>query len=507
MDKEINPMEKIVQTVQSEFASRYRNEGNYRELVKAIQKYKSMPITNPSTESEVSLVLEDVFLITKEKTLKNGEKIPVYEIFDASGTKVLETLDDGMIKFDKEIIDELIKDKVKIIEAAGYDVAGIDTLEDDGKIESFLELVNGKVTAINKEQKDRLDRDEEREHIMDDLDGETANPEINEVGMQKAKQQYQEQQEKNKQGKEQSEEEKEKQVKQNLGISIFKMAKINDPIFKMNNPGTRGKDVYAAYTQSGEVQIITFDDGVPQLAEGFGRSSSASGRTVKIVNDTDSLEDNEINTYGEIYPTNRNDMRYTIEKDQYGGIKLVEQIRYDGSKISETDKWISREVESSNTDYLDVNREGAENSQNITARTFNRSSTNRDAARYGHTNGKGGTDEIGKALKDNKPLKTTMESFAADSNQRFEEAKRMVVDVANKEGASLDPDTEAAVDKRVQEIIEKTNVAFDEDIAEQVLIEVKAEMADKNKETSEPEHNEDEGRSRLEEEMNRRRRI
>ena len=119
MDGELNPMEKIVQTVQSEFASRYRNEGNYRELVKAIQKYKSMPITNPSTEGEVSLVLDDVFLITKEKTLKNGEKIPVYEVFDNNGTKVLETLDDGMIKFDKEIIDELIKDKVKIIEAAG----------------------------------------------------------------------------------------------------------------------------------------------------------------------------------------------------------------------------------------------------------------------------------------------------------------------------------------------------------------------------------------------------
>jgi len=507
MDEEKNPMENIVETVQGELYSRYNDEGEYREFVKSIQKYKSMPVTNPSNESEVALTLDDVFVITKEKTLKNGERIPVYEIFSNDGKKVLETDDDGRIIFDKEILDELIKDKVKAIEAAGYDVAGLDTLDEDGKIESFLELVNGKITAINKEQKDRLSRDEEREHIMDDIDGETANPEIDEEGTEKAKQQYRE--DKKKQKEEKDEQEKEEEVEQQLGIAISKMAKINDPIFKMNNPGTRGKDVYVAYTQSGEVQIITYKDGEPQLADGFGRSSSASGRTTKILNDTDSLEDNEINTYGEIYPTSHSNMRYTIEKDQYGDIKLVEQIRYEGSKMSETDKWVSREVESSNTAYLDINREGAENSRNITARTFNQSSTNRDAAMYGYSNGSGGVAEIGKANKSHKPLHTTMESFAADKNQRFDEAKRMVVDVAKKEEVYLDSDTEEVVNEKIKQRIEDADRSevedevFTEDSAKTLLVDAKKEAAEKQKnENSKPE--EDQGRSRLEEEYYRR---
>ena len=234
----------------------------------------------------------------------------------------------------------------------------------------------------------------------------------------------------------------------------------------------------------------------------------ASGRTTRILNDEDSLEDNEINTYGEIYPTNRDDIRYTIERGQYGEIKLVEQVRYEGNKMSETDKWISREVETSNTNYLDKNREGAENSKNITARTFNRSSTNTDANKYGSYNGKGGLSEVGKTMKNNKPTRTNMESLAADENQRYDEAKKMVVDAANKTGASLDPDTEAAIDKRVRDIVDYMNEPFTEDIAEQVLIEVKMQIAEQKrantpKPPEEDDYEQEEGRSRLDEEFQR----
>lgn len=483
-----------------------------------MQSYKTLPITTPSADNEVGLTLDDVVLLTKLRTLKNGEKIPIYELFEKNGLKVLETQNDGMIKVEREIFEELIQDKVRAIEEAGYEVASLNSMDENGKIESFLELVNGKVTAINKFQKERLERAEERNLIIDDIDAETANAEL---GQNKAidnrNKQHEAQKVEQENKEKQNEEQRQQQMSKDLGFSIFKMTKVDDPIFKMNNPQIRGKDVYAVYTHAGNLQIVVSgESGQYEVAEGFKNSGKASGRTTKIVNDEDSLEDNEINTYGEIYPTNRNDMRYTAEIAPDGKLKFVEQIRYDGAKTSETDKWVSREVESSNTNYLDINREGVENSKNITARTFNRSSTNTDASKYGHSNGKGGIYEVGKTMKDNKPTRTTMESMAADSNQRFDEAKRMVVEASKKTGAALDPDTEAAVDKRVQELVDTMNEPFTEDTAETVLIEVKMEIAKQKKEESrknakeedtkeqlENKEEKDEGRSRLEEEFRR----
>lgn len=511
MDNEMTVTEKIVLTVEKELNESYK-DSNIRAQVIGMQRYKSLPITTSVVDNEVGLVLDDVILLTMLKTLKNGEKIPVYELFEKNGLKVLETQDDGMIRVEREIFEELIKDKIRAIEDAGYEVASLNTMDKNGKIESYFELINGKVTAINKTQKERLDRAEDRAVIMDDIDGETANAEPHK-SVEDRQKQVNEQQKKQ---IEEDEQKRQQQISQDLGFSIFKMTKIDDPIFRMNNPQTRGKDIYAVFTHSGELKLVTKTDGHYENAEGFKDSGNATGRTTKIVNDEDSLDDNEINTYGEIYPTNRSDVRYTAEIAPDGKIKFVEQIRYDGSKMSKADEWISREVESSNTNYLDINREGAENSKNITARTFNRSSTNTDASKYGHSNGKGGVQEIGKALKDKKPTRTTMESMAADLNQRFDEAKRMVVEASKKTGASLDPDTEAAVDKRVQELVDNMNEPFTEETAEAVLVEVRMEIAkQKNEksskdiekeETNKQEHDEEdkeEGRSRLEEEYRR----
>ena len=496
MENKTNTTDRIVQTVQQELTERYDVEEDIRELILSMQEYKSLPITTPNSEHEVSLVLEDVVLITKEKTLRNGEKIPVYELFGENGIKILETQDDGMMKFDKEIFDDLIKSKIKAIEDAGYEVAGVNTMDESGKIESFFELINGKVTAINKHQKERIDNAEDRASVMEDINGETSDPDIETSEISDNEQSMQ------------NEQQVQEQMSKDLGFSIFQMTKVDDPIFRMNNPQTRGNDLYVVYTHSGEVQFVTGSDWHDETMEGFKNSGRASGRTTRILNDEDSLEDNEINTYGEIYPTNRDDIRYTIERGQYGEIKLVEQVRYEGNKMSETDKWISREVETSNTNYLDKNREGAENSKNITARTFNRSSTNTDANKYGSYNGKGGLSEVGKTMKNNKPTRTNMESLAADENQRYDEAKKMVVDAANKTGASLDPDTEAAIDKRVRDIVDYMNEPFTEDIAEQVLIEVKMQIAEQKrantpKPPEEDDYEQEEGRSRLDEEFQR----
>ena len=477
MNKRIDLIE---QTVIQEQAERY-GEGEIREHILDMQDYKSLPITTASNPGEVGLVLEDVILLRKIKTLANKEKIPVYELFGENGVKILETQDDGLMKFDKEIFEELIKDKIKAIQAAGYDVAGIDV---DGNLDSFFEMINGKVIAINREQKERLDRGSDKEALRESIDGETADPEI-ETSEDRVDEQEQMQ-------KMQTEQQAQEQVSKELGVDVHQITKVDDPIFRMNNPQTRGKDLYVVLTHNDEVKFVNMEDGVPKEAEGFKNSGKASGRTTKIVHDQDMLNDNEVNTYGEIYPTGHDNMRYTIEKGQYGEIKLVEQIRYDGNKMSETDKWISREVESSNTNYLDINREGAENSDNITARTFNQASQNTDANKYGHSNNKGGLSEVGDTMKD-KPNDTNLESLASDTNNRFDAAKKMVDDNM-KNGASLDPDTEAFINKKITDMID-ANIVIDNDSAQQIaneaiLFQRAQQNADNNKKQEEQDGNE-----------------
>lgn len=503
MEDKRSAIDDIVQTIKSEFTSRYGN-GELKEAVTSMQRYKSLPITTASQEDEVGLVLQDVILVSKIKELPNGETIPVYEVFGENGAKILETQDDGLMKFDREIFEDMIKDKIKAIQATGYDVAGIDI---DGNLESFFELINGKVIAINKEQKERLDRGSDKEALRDDIDGETANPEI------ETSEDIEKEDEQQRQDRAKMEQQVIEHSQETLGFTIHQMTKVDDPVFRMNNPQTRGHELYIALTHDGQAKFITLDGGVPKEAEGFENSSNASGRTTRILNDNDSLEDNEINTYGEIYPSNRSNMRYSIERGQYGEIKLVEQIRYDGNKMSETDKWISREVESGNTNYLDINREGAENSDNITARTFNQASHNTDANKYGHSNNKGGLSEVGATMKDRKPTDTTMESMAADDNNRYDAAKKMVVDVAEKQGYSLDPDsdpdTNKLLDKRIKEVVDNMNGPFNEDMAQAVLVEIQmAQQAKDSQEQLQEQQEQDnkdqeEGRSRLDEEFQR----
>ncbi len=494
--------DKIVMTVQAELSDRYK-ESEYKEYVTSMQGYKSLPITTPAYEDEVALVLQDVVLVSKLKELDNGEVIPVYELFGENGVKILETNDDSRMEFEREVLEELIKSTITKVKAAGKDVA---SMSKDGEIVSFFEMINGKVIAINKAQKARLDKGANKQALREDIDGETADPEI-ETSESRDKEEQQQRQE-----REQNEQVIAEQVKQDLGFTIHQMTKVDDPVFRMNNPQTRGQDLYVALTHDDQVKFITMDGGTPKEAEGFKDSGKASGRTTKILNDNDMLYDNEVNTYGEIYPTGHDNMRYTVEKGEYGEIKLVEQIRYDGSKMSKTDAWISREVQSDNTNYLDVNREGAENSDNITARTFNQSSQNTNANYYGKENGKGGLKEVGEAMKE-KPTKTNMESMASDPNNRYDAAKKMVVDAAEKQGLSFDPDsdpdTKEMLDKRVKDIVDNSNSPFTEDTAEAVLMEIQAEQRAKAVEQQaqneqEAQDKTEEGRSRLDEEQQRR---
>ena len=115
-------------------------------------------------------------------------------------------------------------------------------------------------------------------------------------------------------------------------------------------------------------------------------------------------------------------------------------------------------------------------------------------------------------MKD-KPTETNMESLAADTNNRYDAAKKIVVDVAYKQGYSLDPDsdpdTQKMLDKRIKDVVDNMNGPFTEDTANAVLMEIQMEQKAKesqdqaSKEQEKQEQDKEEGRSRLEEEYQR----
>ena len=191
-------------------------------------------------------------------------------------------------------------------------------------------------------------------------------------------------------------------------------------------------------------------------------------------------------------------MRYTLELGQYGEIKLVEQIKVRSGVMEDSDRYVSREVATDNTNFYERNLEGNDNSENITIRTFRqRNGTNRDQNDMGYSNGKGGTSEIGTTLKkhgDSPDM--TMESFAADSNQRVNEAMRMVDEELDKRGVDLDSSEKEKLQKRITAYVGNSEHVFCEEDAISYANEIQIEQRNRQDKDKEQE---DGGRSRLDE--------
>ena len=489
------------------------NAGSSKETIRDVEPFNILQITSPKSDDEVALTLDDVVLVSKQKTLRNGESIPTYEVYDKNARRILSTEDNGMMKFDKEIFEELIRDKIRIIEEQGYNVASMDTLDKSGRIESFFELVNGEITALNKEQAEHKKDEPKRSKIQ-----EVATE--NRVSVSKRKEMPSNYQEQNKNEL--------NQIKDDLGVDMCKSTKVDDPIFFENNPTLDRNNTYAGLTADGRLFILQNKDGkFEQVKDAFSEPTNETGRTTVIRNDEDNLEDNQKNTYGAIVPNGKNNMRYTAELGQYGEMKLVQQIRAPKTNVSktrsETDEWISFEVQTGSTNYLDVNREGMENSENITARTRRQTQGYTDGNVYGNTSGKGGLREVSDTMRDTKPADFKYEQMAADDNQRIDAAKGVIENVLQDDSSddllyiknelSRDPDAEKQVDEDLEIWIKEQNGAFTEEEAKKFLTieqsKIAEQKAQEEQEKSaqndkEQEKKEDEGRSLEDDALERR---
>lgn len=489
MNKEI--LNQIKEKVIEEINNKHESEESVEKFMYVLP-YKSIPVTMPSTESELPIILNDVALAVKQKEL-DGDIIRIFELYDIDAKKIMETYDDGKVEFNKEILEDLIQQKVDAITQAGYEAAGV-TVKDDGtldsSIESYFELIEKRLVVLNKEQKERLEKSNDRAATLSDIANENLDAEEDKSDNEKN-----------------GEEQQNKKIEEEAGIdSIHKKVKMKDNIFEQN---TKAHDVEAVLTHSGKLEFVKNKNGKYEKAEEFSEGTDETDR-LAIARKDDKKMDVK-NTYGKVKAKN-SDTTYSVMYDQYGGIQVAESIETANGKGigAVSGNKVSREVRSNNTNYTDINFEGDDSKNNITAETFKRHSTNRNASYYGDTNGNGGVAEITENIKKHgEPIDFTMEGFSADASLRINEAINMVEDELEDRGIAINDEEEKKLQERLKGYLGNSSHVFCKEEAEQYANEIQQNRNNKDKEENEDKddkENKDQGRSRLEEAMQRRKR-
>ncbi|MBO5179503.1 MAG: hypothetical protein J6B87_04060 [Clostridia bacterium] len=446
--KKVDELSKAIRAELGQDTDEIRNS---ESLLYAVP-YNSLPVTSPKNENEEAIVLENIILAVKERIIDEyGTTARIFELYTEDGEKIGGTDEDGRMIYDKEIMDELIKEKIRIIRESGKEPAGLDSLN---SVESVFDMIGRQLVVMNEEEKERLDSSKDRRLCLAELTDEHDKRDESDMT-----QEADQSEDYDLQNPEQENMAME-QMSQDLGIDVHKITKIDphDGAFWENNPDIKTRDAYAALTTDGRLQIVGNNNGKFEPVDGFSDPSNESGRTTVIKNDEDNLHDNVRNTYGALYSTRNPNMRYTLEYGQYGEIKLVEQIRLGSGAIEQSDKYVSREVANSNTDFMEQNLEGNESSDNITVRTFRQyRGINRDSKVYGNSNGRGGTSEIGHTMKNDGHRDYTMQQFSADEDSRVVSAFGEIVDELNSRNISLDPDEEDTLVQKLRNYLKNND--------------------------------------------------
>lgn len=478
MKDELDILEEIKKKVNNEIVNKYGKERASERYLYSIP-YKAIPITSPQRSNELPIILDDVILVVKEKIINQySDTIKSFDLYNKDCQKIAEADQGELIKFDREIMDDLIKDKIKIIEEAGYEAAGVD---EKSRIESYFEILGRKLVVMNEKQKERLDNSNNRRLDLSKISKENIDPEEDNDKDKDLDNKMVDEQARN-------------QLKENLDIDVLKITKIRDNTFFENNPDIKTRNAYAVLTRNGQLVIVGENDGKFEKVDGFENSTDVSGRTIIARNDESKFD--EKNTYGSIDSTRNKDYRYTLELGDYGEIKLIEQRRLHNGHMEEKDKFISREIETNNTSIKDLNLEGNNNVENITRRTFDARSANSDSKYYG----KGGISEDAKAIKKHgHAVDFTMEGLAADESLRINEALEMINEELKKRGVSLNSREEQNLKESVKAYIGDSENVFCEKTAIEYANDI--EQTQKNREKIEKQ---DGGRSRLEEAKSKR---
>lgn len=461
--------------------------------------YDNFYLTQPRSSNEVAAELKNVILVAKEKIAdRYGSVKRVFELYSSEMKKIGVGEQGERFVSDKEILESLLQAQQRQLDElqSGLKVAGIDSIDSQGRIESYFELVNRKLIVMNEEQKEKYDRlkgDYERS-----ITGASYDAKID------AKKEFDKKQEEEINRDNINNKENAAAVKamasNDLGFEVDKITPIEDDLFYDNNPQVeRGRAFLVMDTQR-RPQIVRFQGGKMEKAPDFTESIAQTGEADVLRNDDQGIETKH--TYGQISKTNNgsDSLSYSIELGDFGEPKLLEQRPNKGAKVEQRDKYLVREVQTNNTDYMDVNREG-NTINNVTRETFKE---------YGYTDDSH-PDSISEKKKkisrdqdmnDDKESDFTPEDLADNVELRLDNAIKKIKAELKEYGIELTSDEEKAIKDDIRATLEDTDIIYCDDVVEKYCEEYVTKR--KQEEQEKKQDSQDVGRNRLEEAMNRR---
>ena len=372
MDKKVLTELNKVEAVRVKVIENMQDYTNQRYLY--TMPYETLNLTNPISENEIGISINDVYIAVKQVEDSAGEisrQFELYKVYENSDViKIAETNLDGKIVPDKnarEITNEIVKlqNHIKKLAENGQDlkVAGLDK---NGNLDAYIQMVDREITILSKFQKEHFDNklmldNKKKEEVKKASDD--KNEQRNNIAL-------------------------------GMGIDpqdIYQITEIQDRLFYENNniPGTSG--AFAIRKRDGELLIVTpTSDGMGyEKCEAFGKATNEMGRTAVMTNDNNKIT--ESNTYGAVYSEKDDHLRYCFIYGQYGEIEIVEQRRVYGNRSGQTmgdnDTWSpSRKITTDNLALDDIDNKGIgpdnETRNMMNKHTMENYDVNDEAARY-----------------------------------------------------------------------------------------------------------------------------
>ena len=396
--------------------------------------YDQFYLTNSDKTEEVGFAKQDIYVAVKQLQDSEGKIKRLFELYDSEMNKFAETGEDGRLKYDKEITDELVKMKQLLQkqneeQGTNFKIAGLDK---DGELEAYMQMMNHEIISVTAEQKKEIEKNKKgpKDRGLDNKVDEKAKEAIDEK------------------------EQKTQEVADDLGIDpqdIYQISQIKDDSFLRSEGITNGNELCAIKTRDGMLKMVSKNsEGKFEESPDFRNSSNEMGHTTYATNEHNNLQ--ETNTYGAIYFANDANKRLSARIGQYGELEVIKQERVtsnpEGETMSNDETWSPGVlVQSDNTATSDLDLGGRYSTNKV---VFNK--IDRDNNRM---------NEESATIREHRGENLTVEDIANDSTRGIATFERVKVEL-NKRGIKLNSQEK----KELQQKFEQKGVTFCKDEVE-----------------------------------------
>lgn len=423
--------------------------------------YDQFYITNSDKDDEVGFAKQDIYIAVKQLQDSEGKIKRLFELYDNEMNKFAETGEDGRLKYDKEITDELVKMKQLLQkqneeQGTNFEIAGLDK---EGELEAYMQMMNREIVSLTAEQKKELDNKEKnpKDRGLDNKVDEQAKEAMDEK------------------------EQKTQEVAEDLGIDpqdIYQINQIRDDSFLRSEGIKNGEELSAIKTRDGALKMVSKNaEGKFEESPDFKNSTNEMGRTTYATNEYNNMK--ETNTYGAIYFANDPNKRLSARIGQYGELEVIKQERVTSNPGGETmnndETWSPGVlVQSDNTATSDLDLGGRYSTNKV---VFNK--IDRDNIRM---------NEESATIREHGGENLTVKDIANDSTRGIATFERVKVEL-NKRGIELTSQEK----EELQQKFEQKGVTFCKDEVENFCDKYEKYKENKeNKENKEQQENDPE---------------